>query len=246
MTWSGNFIFGETWAAYRGSVAQTSLHAHAAVQLIVGKPGDFVVTDELNRKIAASAVVVGPGIKHRLSGTGLVSVLYIEPSSPIAFALSDHINTNGVVGLAQEVAREIDVRKHPSEWLTWLVDEDDRPQKSADERLAVAMKFLSTLRSEHTIKLAAVECGLSESRLRVLARQQLGFPLSTWLIWRKLGRASKALSSGANLAQAAQDGGFADQAHFSRVMRRMFGISPSIAGGILNKQTDRKSPKSRN
>lgn len=233
MTWSGNFIFGETWAAYRGFVDTTSLHAHAAIQLVVGEPDDFVITDELNQKITGPVIVVRSGVRHMLSGKGQVSVLYIEPLSPIAFTLADHINGDDIAGIAKAAVRKIDVSEHPSKWLPWLTEEDSRPQENVDTRLAIAMKFLSTLEPERTIKLASAECGLSESRLRVLARQHLGFPLSTWLIWRKLGRASKALSDGATLSQAAQDGGFADQAHFSRVMRRMFGISPSIAGYIL-------------
>lgn len=76
---------------------------------------------------------------------------------------------------------------------------------------------------------AAARCDLSESRLRTVAREQLGVPLSTWLIWRKLERAARAMREGDPLSMAAAAGGLADQAHLARAMRRMFGITPRTA-----------------
>jgi AraC-like DNA-binding protein len=57
--------------------------------------------------------------------------------------------------------------------------------------------------------------------------------LSQWLLWRKLEQAALAISTGASLAEAAHAGGFADQPHFSRTMRRMFGLTPGAAAIAL-------------
>ena len=73
---------------------------------------------------------------------------------------------------------------------------------------------------------AAKAAQLSPSRLRAIAQAELGLPLTQWIVWCKVARAGRALARGENLAQAAAAGGFADQAHLTRTMRRTFGVTP--------------------
>ena len=102
-----------------------------------------------------------------------------------------------------------------------------KPSTEVDVRLLNAMSLLNQPDADPSISRVARECGIPVSTLRFLAKRDLGLPLSTWLIWRKLDRAAKALSTGRNLTDAAYLGGFSDQAHFTRCMRRMFGIAPT-------------------
>jgi AraC-like DNA-binding protein len=73
----------------------------------------------------------------------------------------------------------------------------------------------------------ATQLGLSSQRLRALARQQLGMPLARWRVWTRLRRAAEALQRGQSLADAATEAGFADQAHLTRQMREMMGLTPA-------------------
>jgi methylphosphotriester-DNA--protein-cysteine methyltransferase len=73
----------------------------------------------------------------------------------------------------------------------------------------------------------AADIGLSPQRLRALARQQLGMPLARWRVWTRLRRAAESLQSGRSLADAATAAGFADQAHLTRQMREMMGLTPA-------------------
>jgi len=100
---------------------------------------------------------------------------------------------------------------------------------SRDIRLVTALETLAENPGKVSIEDAAAIVELSVSRLRALAQKELGFPLSTWVLWRKLERAAQSLASGMDLAHAAIAGGFSDQAHFSRTMRRIFGITPMSA-----------------
>ena len=87
---------------------------------------------------------------------------------------------------------------------------------------------------------AANRSGLSRSRVRTLAREQIGVPLSTWVTWRKLVKANKALSSGANLSDAALAGHFSDQAHMTTEFGRFAGRPP---GNYLFKRMQQNAPE---
>ena len=78
---------------------------------------------------------------------------------------------------------------------------------------------------------------LSPQRLRALARRELGMPLPRWRAWVRLRRAAEALVAGSSLAEAALEGGFADQAHMTRWMREMMGITPRTALAALRPQS---------
>ena len=103
-----------------------------------------------------------------------------------------------------------------------------------DPRLLAVLEDLNQNLENPSILEAAKRSGLSRSRVRTLAREQMGIPLSTWVMWRKLVKANKALSDGANLKDAALAGHFADQAHFNRTMKRMFGVTPTQASRAYN------------
>jgi AraC-like DNA-binding protein len=59
-----------------------------------------------------------------------------------------------------------------------------------------------------------------------LATQQLGVPLSKWVLWQAI-RISAQSALSMSLAEAALAGGFADQAHFTRSARKLFGLTPT-------------------
>jgi AraC-like DNA-binding protein len=52
-------------------------------------------------------------------------------------------------------------------------------------------------------------------------------PLTRWRVWTRLRRAADALQRGRSLADAAHEAGFADQAHLTRQMREMMGLTPA-------------------
>ncbi|MGY0060947.1 helix-turn-helix domain-containing protein [Streptomyces sp. LZ34] len=79
----------------------------------------------------------------------------------------------------------------------------------------------------------AAGVGLSPQRLRALARDQLGLPLVRWRLWLHLRRAAEGLHEGRSPADAAVAGGFADQAHFTRQMRELIGLTPAAVLPVL-------------
>lgn len=239
MEWSGTFQLGDTWAAYAGPSDQNSLHAHVAVQIVLapaaaahmrsgGEGGVFAVAP-------GQGLVVRPLVEHELAPAKLVWLLYLEPASPLALALLNAVGAADIDHLPDELAELAGSAPTPAAWLLLLQEKLLPTTGVVDPRLLRALDALRAEPGSVGIADAANQCGLSPSRLRSLAQQQLGVPLATWVLWRKVDRAVRALAAGQPLAEAALTGGFADQAHFTRTMRRMFGVTPSVATSSLRK-----------
>ena len=228
MTWEGAFVFGDSWAAYRGTAADNTLHAHAAVQLVLADRGTATVIAVDGEEYVGAAILIRPLVDHALSSRGEVTLLYAEPQSQLAFRLAD-LGSSADICIIDASALPGPLRTEGlDEWLARVATPKET-KPVLDSRLAQALALLAEEPGACNIGAAAAACDLSESRLRTLAREQLGLPLSTWLIWRKLERAGRAMSEGDTLSMAAAAGGFADQAHLARAMRRMFGITPRTA-----------------
>ncbi len=232
MAWSGRFEFGGAFAVYSGPADDNDLHQHAAYQIVLSRGSEVAVKDELGGEHRGDVLLVRPLVAHALDYADMLAIVYLDPQCDLALELADRIDSAEISVLAPD-ALPFDVSATPDVLLEAL----QRLAGSASGRLDARLQQTLAELGEHpgavSIADAAARCGMSESRLRALARDQLGVPLSTWMIWRKLERAARELANGANLADAALAGGFADQAHFTRAMRRMFGVTPTAAAHSL-------------
>jgi AraC-like DNA-binding protein len=208
------FGIGDGYAVYRGPAAAGSLHRHATFQIVVGGAKEVAVLDAMGVRHHAPALVVAPMQRHRLLDTPDAVIYFVEPHCVFADRLRRDYR-DGVTAAPE---------------LRGLTEGDIRPsggQQSdeLDPRLVQALNALT----DFNIPLPnlAATVGLSPQRLRGLARQQLGMPLARWRVWTRLRRAAEALAEGRPLAEAATTAGFADQAHFTRQMREMMGLTPA-------------------
>ncbi|PXX12974.1 helix-turn-helix domain-containing protein [Mycolicibacterium moriokaense] len=223
---SGNtrFTIGEGYAVYRGPTTVGSLHRHAAFQIVIRMRDDVAVVDARGIQHRAAALVVAPMERHSLQATLDVLTYFVEPHCAFADRLRQRY-TNGITAAPE---------------LRDLTEDEVRPagiQRSGelDPRLVQA---LNALVDKHvSLPSLAAMVGLSPQRLRALARSQLGMPLARWRVWTRLRRATEALQNGQSLADAAITAGFADQAHLTRQMREMMGVTPSAVLPILRGQS---------
>ncbi|WP_167882325.1 helix-turn-helix domain-containing protein [Leptospira sarikeiensis] len=97
--------------------------------------------------------------------------------------------------------------------------------KTMDQRIQNSLKKISN--EEGSLTEIAKNFGLSQSRFRHLFREETGITFSEYKIWTKIRKAILHLSTQPQLVQAALEGGFADQAHFTRIFKNSFGLRPS-------------------
>ncbi|MFF3020638.1 AraC family transcriptional regulator [Streptomyces sp. NPDC057939] len=216
------FVLREGYAMYRGPVVDGSPHAHAAFQIAVAPRGEMTVEDASGRPHRAAALLVPPMVRHRLRASPELLVFYIEPHCAFADRLRA-LRAPGITAAPEQASLcEEEVRAATA-----------RPSRELDGRLLAVMGTLA--RERVPIGSLAPAVGLSPQRLRALARAQLGMPLPRWRIWQALARAARALAEGRSPAEAALDGGFADQAHFTRQLREMTGLTPSQVAPLLRR-----------
>lgn len=88
------------------------------------------------------------------------------------------------------------------------------------------------LRSEHpagsTVGAVALEFGVSRGHLSRVFLRAYGLPPHAWLLQRRLARAFTLLRSGVPLAGVAASAGFADQSHFTRRFKAVYGFTPGL------------------
>lgn len=197
---------GSRGARYEGPLLGVGLHASGVTCFVEALSGKVEVG-----RVRARAVRIPAGVMHEVRAPPGARVVfwYVEPGGP----------------------RERNIRQATAAELRAV--SIDEPVSFPELRLRRVLERLKQNLDATPGELAAA-VGLSESRLRHLAREQLGVPLVRLRWWFQMKRAAAVLRAGGDLSTAAHDAGFSDSAHFTRTFRRMFGFAPSqlLAAGV--------------
>jgi AraC-like DNA-binding protein len=104
-----------------------------------------------------------------------------------------------------------------------------------DPRLERALSALDSLLNRKVAASAlAAEANLSLSQLQRLFASQLGLPIRRLVLWRRLRLSMVLILAGNSVTQAAHEAGFADSAHFSRSLKKLFGVTARQALQQIN------------
>ena len=94
--------FGDSWAIYRGEAPDQEAHVHAAIQIVFADAGRLEI---LSAELAARSgpgFAVRPLVEHHLRASGPITLLYVEPQSPLAFIVADLIGDDDIAEIALE------------------------------------------------------------------------------------------------------------------------------------------------
>ena len=221
------FVFGRQYGGSICEVHQNDFHKNVAYTIVLGRTEDITVIDKAGKSYIGPVILIKPMIEHFVAMTSSVAChIFLAPQAAFAKKLDQFGGDDGISKLMPNVLpfnSQMD-----DELLFKTMDKlTQTSNPNIDHRLATVLEDLDRAPSKANLVDMAARCDLSSSRLRTIAKQQLGVSLSALIVWRKLVKSMEVLASGSTLSEAAQAGGFSDQAHFSRTTRKMFGITPS-------------------
>lgn len=244
--WRGQVFVGSGWLLYSGSIGAAALHTHHALQVLVARDGVVRITDGEGRASSGAVVVVAPGAAHAAAAAVPSGyLLYLEPRSraagrirPSGGVASPRPNAAALGALVSapeprtlEAARGVAIR------IVGLASRggSDDPRRPGHASVRRALDLLPGLIERHGSDLRlpriAEAVGRSAEGLSRAFNDEIGMSVPAYVRWARLRFVARSLARGRTLTEAAQDAGFSDGAHLSRVFRETFGIRPSELSG---------------
>jgi AraC-like DNA-binding protein len=226
-------------AAYSGASFSTERHSHFLTQLCLAVDAPLRLRGKNGKWREYKAALIPSGISHETEksahpfmlilfdpltiGAKLFARRAITEGEP-AIDISDALTAQEIQAIAETMANPTAQSKLGI--LQILQKHRTAPTESTiDPRIQVSVDKIA--KGNPSLADLATTARLSASRFRHLFRDETGIALSGYKVWVKTRKAITLLGERPELSHAAYQGGFADQAHFSRIFRRSFGMSPS-------------------
>lgn len=227
MQWHGEFAFGDVWLAFRGASADNRFHSHAAVQFVAGAA--ITIADESGRELAGPGWAIRSGVRHCLRPAPALMLVLADAQSHLARGILGELAPEPIAPLPPALVDELTESLHIRDLMVRLQQRLPGADAPIDPRLAAALRHLERQTAGDAVAAASAASGLSASRLRALSRAQFGVPFGKLVLWKKVRLACLAMARGASLVDAGFDAGFADQAHLTRTMADVIGLTPGEA-----------------
>lgn len=229
-------ILAEARAIYIGPGLSLSPHRNAVATLAIALAEPFEIRWPLtpDRPTEARMVaLIPPNTLHHLIAAGPMMFIYLDALANDQAAIEARISsrpeapaylaTNCAAIAKGHAAREI------VQTLLTTLGLSDHISDVRSPGIATVIRAIDERPNDFgSAKIAAALAAMSESHFHRAIKRATGVPFRQYRLWRRLAIAAIALKDGANLTDAAMDGGFASSAHFSATFRRMFGLKPSL------------------
>lgn len=234
--WDGALVLGSGVVVYDGPGASADRHAHDAVQLVMGVE-EIVELRTRAGRVHRRVGMIPSRVEHALIASGRTILVLVEPAGSVGSAVSRFAADHADVELADRLA---DLSAPPSgdpervvAWSRYVLEQLTGVSCAMDlgsgrpEVQRLVRYVDENLDGSPLLNDIAELVGLSPRHLSRAVAEQIGMPFRRYVLWRRLRRAVLAVREGHDLTTAAATAGFADSAHFSRVFRKLFGLTPS-------------------
>jgi len=220
---------------YVGPLVATALHAHHAAQIMFA-PGGLSVSDAKGTSVMRFAEIP-PRARHGHGACEFAAVLFLDGDGAPSRRLERRATPDRERWMHPMLACSVPREPSPAEAqqfvaeITCALDLELHP---APHHPAVRRMCRLLAETDHaSLAALSVQAGLSSRQMRHAFLRDVGLSMRGYVRWLRLRRAIEAIEAGASLTAAALEGGFADSAHFSRVFRSHFGISPTEGLGSV-------------
>jgi AraC-like DNA-binding protein len=217
------------------------IHANHCVKIVISQSP--IVVSHHHKKISSKGFILKSDTSHKVAANdGLLISIYIDPETEIGKAVNGFFNHNKILKIKEQVSdkllkffrssfdqhtTELEIKKFLAKT---LVDVDLLDvEHSIDSRIQQVIEQIR-FADNFNIKFADLltSCALSESRLMHLFKKETGITIRKYILWCRLQKATKAITTGTSIKQAAKSSGFTDAPHLTRTFVSMYGIAPSL------------------
>ena len=214
--WTGTLLLGEHMAVLQGQAGGSLRHAHYAHQLLLSEGAPWQV--EIDGKQRQGQRLWLPSFQPHavIAAPAEGCTVFLEPV---------HANVEAVLQQLPQLPARLPT-------LLPLLPGLCRVQP-LDRRLQAAITEISARLPDSVAAADIAEAAhLSQSQLHRRFQSDLAVTLRGWVMWRRLHHALACFLAGDSLTASAHAAGFADLAHLSRNLRRMFGIGATQLLGL--------------
>lgn len=160
--------------------------------------------------LSASQLLIASNVRHAIvEAPDPLFTVYAEPLLFAAHTLRDALFNAELTLPALDLA----IRQCPR-------------RSRSDPRIERALAAVEASLSDKVAARAVADtANLSLSQLQRLLVRQVGLPVRRLVLWRRLRMAMASILAGDPVTSAAHNAGFADSAHFSRSLKKLFGVT---------------------
>ena len=224
--------------------AVVEVHYHQCFQIVISLEDPFDSTIDGTDYSQLTGFLINQGISHSCKAQGTEALVYfIDADSYQGWQFREMLDGDAFVRIEQLLTAEelneaageyrrtkdtADLRATALTLLDKLLPSPAAPLvRPVDARLTTALAYIdANLDNPLALEDLAAQVFLSTERLRHLFASETGIPFSQYVLWRRIkGVLSQVVEDGASMATAAIHHGFTDQAHFTRLFKRTFGVS---------------------
>jgi AraC-like DNA-binding protein len=224
--------------------AIVDIHYHQCFQLVISLCAPFDCTIGTNNYSQLKGFLINQGVTHSCRAQATeVLVYFIDADSYQGWQLKTMLNGQDFIPIQTllpieeltdmsaaytQTASPVELRK-----LAIALMEKILPSQAAahhrqkDDRMTKALAYIDAhLDDPLALEDVSKEVFLSTERLRHLFAQETGIPFSQYILWRRIKLVmTEVINKRTPMSVSAIQNGFTDQAHFTRLFKRTFGVS---------------------
>ena len=239
--WKGKISIGYGIGYFEGAVGDNYPHRHHAHQLSFAKEeGEHiqVVYEDEDKCIMSSGVYIAANTSHHLRPGNYCSI-YIDQTHFLADVIQHYLQgylksdspiwvlPESLVNILREFFLEQNHAIESFQKLISYCSQNDFKYQNIRARQFSEYLILNNQKNL-TVKQIAAKLNISESRFSHWFSENFGISYRSYRKWIRLLQTLQAIEQDVNLTSIAHQSHFADQPHFSRTCKQMFGIQPSL------------------
>lgn len=233
--WQGKISIGYGIGYFAGFAGDNSPHSHHAHQLSFSKTPQHNILVKVDQQILnAGGIYIAANTTHQLFAGEYCSI-YIDQTHFLANIIQNYLQPHTKVCALPE--KLINILRHYfltysstqvafQQLIHFLAPEHN---KICSDRQQIFMQLLELqAHNDLTTQQIAAALHISTSRFSHWFSEHFGISYRSYRKWRRLLQTLQGIDQRSNLTELAYNSHFADQAHFSRTCKQMFGIQPSL------------------